>query len=136
MKQVLIIALATFAFSAANAQTTYFSTNYTQDCNWNENAGKYEDCQGQDQSTMFTLNGDKTMFHHTTQNISSAYYVTSFKHDRDYDVDEYDVKSDAGNTYVFFVDTKNDQIRIVGNNKSSGNKTYMKVYTIKRTWTE
>jgi hypothetical protein len=136
MKQILFLALTSLTLNAANAQTAYFSTSYTQDCNWNANTSKYEDCQGTDQSTMFTLNGEKTMFHHTTQNISSAYYVTSFKHDSEYDVDEYDVKSDAGNTYVFFVDTKNNQIRIVGNNNSSGNKTYMKVYSIKKTWTE
>jgi hypothetical protein len=136
MKQIFLIALTACSFHAANAQTSYFSTSYTQDCNWNESSGKYEDCKGNDQSTMFTLNGEKTMFHHTTESISSAYYVTSFKHDDSYDVDEYDVKSDAGNTYVFFVDTKNNQIRIVGNNKSSDNKTYMKVYTIKKTWAE
>ena len=136
MKQIIIFALATFAISNVQAQKTYFSTSYTQDCNWNETTLKYEDCQGNDQSTMFTLNADKSEFHHTTDNISSAYYVTKYQYDKDYDVDEYDVKSDVGNTYVFFVDMKNNQIRIVGNNKSSGNKTYMKVYTIKKTWTE
>jgi hypothetical protein len=76
------------------------------------------------------------MFHHTTEKISSDYYVTKKEYDKSNDVYTYDVKSDVGNTYFFIVDIKNNQIRIVGNNKTSDNKTYMHVYTVKQSWTD
>ena len=93
-----------------NAQkASYYSTNYKQECWWNDATQKYDKCTGSEQSSMFKLNADQTMFHHTTEKISSDYYVTKKEYDKDNDVYTYDVKSDVGNSYFFVVDIKNNQ---------------------------
>lgn len=138
MKQVIIFfCLAIFISSEVDAQKTmYFSTNYKSECWWNESTGKYDKCTGNEESSLFKLNAEQTMFHHTTEKISSDYFVTKHEYDKENDVYTYDVKSDVGNSYYFIVDVKNNQVRIVGNSKTSDNKTYMHVYTIKQSWTE
>ena len=123
------------SFVTANAQTgTFnFSTSYKQECYWNSTLEKYDNCSGSTQVSLFTLNPDQTMFHHTTSTISSDYYVISKECDDNVCV--YDVKSDVGNNYYFIIDLKNNQIRIVKNNKDN-TKTYMIIHTIKRYWVE
>jgi hypothetical protein len=137
MKHIFVLLFITVINTTeARSQATYFSTNYTQECYWNTGTEKFDKCTGSDQSTMFKLNSEKTMFHHTTETISSDYFVTKKEYDKDNDVYTYDVKSDAGNTYFFIIDIKNSQIRIVGSNKSSNSLTYIHVFTIKKSWTE
>jgi len=137
MKKVLFIFIVAMIFSnRVDSQTMYFSTSYKQECWWNESSGKYENCTGNDESSLFKLNSEQTMFHHTTEKISSDYYVSKHEYDKDNDVYTYDVKSDAGNTYFFIIDLKKNQVRIVGNNKTSNQKTYMHIYTVKKSWTE
>jgi len=134
---LLVIILAVFAICRADAQkSTYYSTSYKQECWWNTATEKYDNCTGSEESSLFKLNAEQTMFHHTTEKISSDYYVSKHEYDATNDVYTYDAKSDAGNSYFFIIDLKNNQVRIVGNNKSSDNKTYMHVYTIKQTWTD
>ena len=137
MKRIFfLLFLVVSGYTTAHAQAMFFSTSYKQECWWNEGTQKYDNCTGSDESSLFKLNSEQTMFHHTTEKISSDYYVTKHEYDKVNDVYTYDVKSDVGNTYFFIIDTKNKQIRIVGNNKSSDKKTYMHVYTIKQSWTE
>ena len=133
----LFFCLTLLVSHKADAQkATFYSTNYKQECWWNADTKKYDKCTGGSESSLFKLNGEQTMFHHTTEKISSDYYVTKREYDKENDVTTYDVKSDVGNTYFFIVDTKDNQLRILGNNKTSENKTYMHIFTIKQSWTE
>ncbi len=137
MKHILsLLVITILTVNNARSQAMYFSTNYKQECWWNSTTQKYDNCTGSDESSLFKLNADKTMFHHTTASISSDYYVTKHEYDNTNDVNTYDVKSDVGNTYYFIIDVKNNQVRIVGSNKTSNDKTYIHVYTIKKAWTE
>lgn len=138
MKRILFTLLvAVIGAVQVEAQTMYFSTSTKQECWWNTSTEKFDKCSDEEtSSSLFKLNSDQTMFHHTTNSISSDYYVTKKEYDKDNDVYTYDVKSDVGNTYFFVIDIKNNQIRIVGNNKSSSSKTYMHVYTLKKAWTD
>ena len=137
MKHLIsILCITAFITLNAKAQGTFYSTNYKQECWWNESTSKYDNCKGSEESSLFKLNSGATMFHHTTEKISSDYYVTKKEYDKENNVYTYDVKSDAGNTYYFIIDTTQKQIRIVGNNKTSSNQTYIHVYTVKKSWTE
>ena len=115
MKHTIIVLFSFFFGFQAIAQTMYFSTNYVTYCNWNNETKKFEDCSGKAESTLFRLNKEATMFYHTTEQMSSAYYISKSSYDKEYDLWEYHVKSDVGNEYIFYIDLKNEQIRILGN---------------------
>jgi hypothetical protein len=138
MKRVLIVMfMMVLCSSYARSQSNNnFSTSYKNECWWNSNTEKYDKCSGSDESSLFSINSGKTMIHHTTKTISSDYYVSKNEYDSKNDVYTYDVKSDVGNKYFFIFDEKNNQVRVVGNNKTSEGKTYMHVYTVKKMWKE
>src|SRR4051794_30818504 len=109
MKRLLfVVAIVVIGAWQASAQDMFFSTNHKEECWWNTATEKYDKCSGNDESSLFKLNSDQTMFHHTTEKISSDYYVTKKEYDKKNDVYTYDVKSDVGNTYFFIVDIKSN----------------------------
>jgi|GEM_PF-1141959 len=138
MKRILLLLITVISTFQAYSQgkAVYISTNYKQECWWNETEQKYDNCTGSEESSLFKLNSEGTMFHHTTEKLSSDYYVSKHEHDTINDVYTYDVKSDVGNSYYFVIDLKNNQFRIVGTTKGDNSQTYMNVYTIKKSWTE
>ena len=102
------MALAAFA---ANAQTSY-SCTYREYCNWNEKLGDYEtECRGYEESSLFVMNANKTLFTHTTEKMKSTYYVKKTEYREDYNVTLYYVVSDVGNEYVYIFDPDNKEIR-------------------------
>ena len=106
----LLIFMALAAF-AANAQTSY-SCTYREYCNWNEKLGDYEtECRGYEDSSLFVMNANKTLFTHTTEKMKSTYYVKKTEYREDYNVTLYYVVSDVGNEYVYIFDPDNKEIR-------------------------
>ena len=106
----LLIFMALAAF-AANAQTSY-SCTYREYCNWNEKLGDYEtECRGYEESSLFVMNANKTLFTHTTEKMKSTYYVKRTEYREDYNVTLYYVVSDVGNEYVYIFDPDNKEIR-------------------------
>lgn len=135
MKKLILTSILMVMFVAGYSQTSFYSSYQTSTCYWNTDSKKFDrECSYKDESTMFKLNEDKTMFYHTTASISSAYYITSNEYDSDYDVDMYYVTSDVGNKYLFIVDIKNDQLRVMGDMGSDD--AYLLTYFLKRHWTE
>lgn len=115
-------------------QVANFSTDYMENCKWNDSTQKFSDCTGSDDATLFKLNKDKTQFVHYTPSIKSTYFVDSWSYDQPNDVYIYQVTSDIGNKYTFVVDLTSEQIRILGTD--SYGKYYMIKHYIKKYWVE
>lgn len=134
MKKLLLLFLLVGTTAALKAQTAFFSTDKVTYCDWDNDNNEFINCNSSPESTLFKLNDAETMFHHTTESISSSYFVQSKEHDEDTDTYSYKVKSDAGNSYTFIVDVKNEKFSVVGVNKSGS--VYLLRHHIKRAWTE
>jgi hypothetical protein len=85
-----------------------------------------------DESSLFVLNPEETIFEHTTPTIKSSYYVQSKKNEGK--VYNYEVKSDVGNSYTFEVDLEQNKIDIVG--KTDKGRWFIVRRHLKRVWTE
>ena len=134
MRKFLMTMVLAFSWALVHGQT-YYSSYKTMTCDWNAESKKFDaGCANADEATMMKLNAEKTMFNHTTSSITSAYYVDSHEYDSDYDVDMYYVTNDVGNKYLFIVDEKNSQLRIMGN--MGADDAYLKTYFLKKIWSE
>ncbi|MDC1395640.1 hypothetical protein N8368_03940 [Bacteroidia bacterium] len=113
IKTTLKIALAILAFTFTTnvlAQVS-ISCRAREYCNWNSDDEKFEDCSGREESSLFVLNENRTLFTHTTETMSSTYYIQDVEHDKENDLYLYKVISDVGNKYLYVFDIKNDEIR-------------------------
>jgi hypothetical protein len=111
------------------------STSYKQTCYWNEGTKKFDECgDNTEYASMFTLNSDESIFTHVTNDLKSSYYVSKKQYDSDYDEYEYDVTSDVGNKYTFFVDLKNNLLKIMSFKESTPNDSYLILFTLKNSW--
>jgi hypothetical protein len=117
----------------AFAQSNFYSCSTREYCDWDTTTSTFVNCQPKDESSLFKLNADQTIFEHTTADIKSAYYVSKHEHDAVNNVEVYDVTSDVGNKYTFIVDTPYSEVRILG---TSGDAIYMLRFHIKSTWTD
>ena len=110
----LLILVAFLAMTFAVQAQVSFSCYHREYCAWNEALEKYEsECNGYDESSLFVMNDDETMFTHTTETIKSTYYVQEKNYDEKNDVWTYDVVSDVGNKYYYIFDPKNKEIRVL-----------------------
>ena len=90
---------------------TSFSTNYKEQCDWNQYTSNWEtSCVGDDASSLFVMNSDETMFTHTTESMKSTYYVDS-KESGDDGIFTYRVTSDVGNKYYYVFDMKAKEVK-------------------------
>lgn len=121
-------------FLQAAGQTMYFSTDHFKVCTWNSYAEKFDDCTEKEESTLFTLNAEQTMFQHTTPTMKSSYFVSSHEYDEKTELWTYKVKSDAGNEYLFLIDLKNDALNIMGKTTGGKSQTYLITHHLKNTW--
>ena len=134
MKTLLsIVAFFSFGFPA-DGQTMYFSADYFKVCKWNGYTQKFDDCSKKEESSLFTLNAEQTMFHHTTPTMKSSYYVTSQDYDEKTEMWTYKVKSDVGNDYVFLINLKDDALNILGKTSGENAQTYLITHHLKNTW--
>jgi hypothetical protein len=132
--QLLIFSVLAFTL---NAQTVHMSTSYKQTCYWSESTKKFDQCgDNSEYPSMFTLNSDESMFTHVTNDMKSSYYVTKKQYDSDYDEYEYDVTSDVGNKYTFFVDLKNNLLKIMSFKDDNPTDSYLILFTLKSSWKE
>jgi hypothetical protein len=135
MKKITQLLCFTAIAFTLKAQTVHMSTSYKQTCYWNENTKKFDQCgDNVEYASMFTINPDESMFTHVTNDLKSSYYVTKKQYDSDYDEYEYDVTSDVGNKYTFFVDLKNNLLKIMSFKESNPSDSYLILFTLKNSW--
>ena len=126
-RTILLLTLAILGFTNLKAQTS-FSCTYRQYCIWNEYTEKFGNCEGYEESSLFVMNDNETMFTHTVETMKSTYYVDSREYDKEKDVWSYSVTSDVGNKYFYVFDPKNKEIRAL---LIKDDKTMMIVFTVK-----
>jgi hypothetical protein len=128
MKKILLLLFFGFFYcSVINAQVS-FSCIYRQYCHWNPDSEEFENCEGYEESSLFVLSENETMFTHTTESLKSTYFVTSKEYDADKEIWTYDVTSDVGNDYYYIFDPKNKQVRAVF---VQDGETLMVIFTVK-----
>lgn len=88
-----------------------FSCNAREYGYWNEVTKEFGNFEGYKESSLFTFNEAETLFTHTTESITSTYYIQSSEYDEEYDVYAYKVISDVGNEYQYIFDPANREIR-------------------------
>ncbi|MBU3676607.1 MAG: hypothetical protein FGM54_05420 [Chitinophagaceae bacterium] len=113
MKKLLLLIFVFIFHSVVVSAQTSFSCTYRQYCKWNKYLEKFEDCQGYEESSLFVMNKNETMFTHTIETMKSTYYVNSSEYDKEKDVWSYYVTSDVGNKYLYVFDPKNLEIRVL-----------------------
>lgn len=133
-KIILLFCVLTISFSQLISQT-YFSTNNKKICDYNKKTAKYDKCREEEMHTLFKMNKAETMIDHTTPDLNSTYYVDEKKYDDSLALYMYMVTSDVGNKYIFLFDIDKKEIRVLGQDKSSGN-FYIVTWYIKSMWTD
>lgn len=126
-KVILILVFGLFGFSGLKAQVS-FSCTYRQYCDWLEYSQEFGNCEGYEESSLFTMNESETMFTHTIETMKSTYYVNSSEYDETNKVWLYEVTSDVGNKYTYIFDIKNMQIRAL---YEKDGQTKLIVFTVK-----
>lgn len=113
MKTLLLVTVVCVLTGISVYGQTSYSCYYREYCDWNEESQVFENCSGYNEPSLFVMNKGETMFTHTMESISSAYYVSKKEYDEENEVWVYNVTSDAGNTYVYVFDAKNSEVRAV-----------------------
>ena len=129
MKKALLILSISFCFYlSAGAQVSY-SCTYRQYCDWDTAEQTYSNCTGYDDHSLFEINKNETMFDHTTESLSSSYYIKSREYDAKNEVYSYQVISDVGNKYYYMFDPNNKQVRALYTTKDG--KYNLVIFTVK-----
>jgi len=141
MKKLLTIFLITLITFVAQSQS-YFSIENRTFTYWDTAKEEFVEYDSDTQKSLFKLNDNETLFEHTTEDISSVYYINNTEFDKEKYVWSYDVISDTGNKYLFVFDPINKQIRslmsVIDKDKNGQDITIliMIVYHIKNAFTE
>ncbi len=138
MKKLISALFLVFITLSIRAQSTlHMSTSYKQICYWNPSASLFDKCGTNDEyPSLFTLNGDETMFTHTTKDIKSSYYISKRDYISSCSCYSYAVTSDVGNKYTFIVDLEKDAVKILSSGHKDENDDYDIIFTIKSHWKE
>ena len=137
MKKFIPIVFLLFAGFFAKAQNSLLniSTSQKETRYWNPATNKFDDSDGIiDYSSLFTFNDAETMFTHVTQDMKSSYYVDSKKYLDGCSCYSYDVKSDVGNKYTFFLDIDKNALKIMSVGHDNAKDDYLILFTIKKSW--
>lgn len=108
-----ILILFTFVFSMgflAQAQTS-FSCGTRTTCLLDKN-DDIKNCSEKDESSLFVFNDNVTMITHTTESNKTVYYIKESEHDEEDNSFTFEVVSENGNDYVFFVFPNDEQIAV------------------------
>ncbi|MGB1247397.1 MAG: hypothetical protein ACPG4Z_00820 [Chitinophagales bacterium] len=97
---IVLVAIMSAMHFTADAQIS-FSCEYREYCYWNDRTEEFEDCEGYEESSLFVMNEDETMFTHTIESMKSAYYVSESEWDEETNIFTYTVISDVGNDYIY-----------------------------------
>jgi len=114
IKSLILIALCITSTNLLSQLS--FSCNYKEVCKWDNYKKEYNNCNGYEYNSLFRVNKAETMFVHTTEEMTSSYYVKSSQYNEEYDVHNFFVTSDVGNEYLYIFDLKNKEIRVLSTN--------------------
>ncbi|HHG86726.1 MAG TPA: hypothetical protein ENJ82_18400 [Bacteroidetes bacterium] len=120
-------------FSLQVTAQVSISCKYREICLWNDDTESFDECSGYEESSLFKLNKDETMFIHTTETIKSAYYIQEKEVDEETGVWIMTVESDVGNEYIYFMDFENDEVRVAA---QVDGEMVMVRFLIKKVWSE
>lgn len=107
------------------------STNYRQDGYWIADQEKWEITSTDDAGTLFEFNKELTLFKHTTESITSTYYIQKWDYNEEESKYNMEVTSDAGNKYEMIIDGVNNCVIFF---YWLDDVYYMVRHTIKNSW--
>ena len=114
--------------------STFFSIEGLDYCEYDSVNKNFNNCTARPgEASLFELNAGKTMFTHTTSSMTSHYYVQTKRFDTQYNLYTYEVVSDVGNKYTFYLPQNGTGNLSIF--KEQGNKSYMIKHHIRRSWT-
>jgi len=86
------------------------STNFRQDAVWLNDSETWDVLSTDDGGTLFEFNSELTQFKHTTETITSTYFVSDWEYDEEELLYTMKVTSDVGNEYEVLIDGINECI--------------------------
>ena len=129
MKLITTI-IALFIVSFSFAQLT-ISTDFRQDAYWSTDKEEWNVTSTDDGGTLFEFNKELTLFKHTTETITSTYYINKWEYDEEEVKYTMEITSDAGNEYEMIIDGINNCVAFF---YYIGDEYYLVRHTIKNTW--
>jgi hypothetical protein len=113
MKKASLFVIFLLGFIVQFSAQTSYSCYYREYCDWNEYAEKFEDCQGYEEASLFTVSENETMFSHTIETMKSTYFITEKEYDWEKNITTFYTTSDVGNKYIYIYDPDNKEIRVL-----------------------
>ncbi len=111
--KLILTVLIVFSIHFTTKAQTSFSCYYREYCYWNEYTEEFGNCEGYEESSLFVMNDNETMFTHTIESMKSTYYVNEREYESEKELWFYSVTSDVGNKYLYVFDPKNKEVRAV-----------------------
>jgi len=118
--------LVTFAFGQLG-----ISTNLRQDGYWKATDEEWEITSTDEGGTLFEFNKELTTFKHTTETITSTYYIKDWDYNEDEVKYTMQITSDAGNDYEMIIDGVNNCVAFF---YWRDDVYYLVRHTIKNSW--
>lgn len=131
MKIVLGILTLWCTWTIQSQAQIHISCDARETCDWDVETDETTNCTEIEESSLFVLNEDETMFIHTTETMKSAYYIKDKEQREGTTTWVFDVVSDVGNKYLFLVDLKEEKMQIAS---KSSEEFYLISFNIKHMW--
>lgn len=96
------------------------SSDYSQICTWNESTEEFEDCELNEEGSFFVINKAFTLITHTTESKKSIYYIKNAEVKKEDKLSIFEVVSDLGNKYSFFLYMKEGVLIAFPENSNRG----------------
>ena len=129
MKAVLVFLF--FMLNMVSIAQLNISTNYRQDAIWNNETEQWDVLSTDESGTLFSFNKELTMFKHTTETISSDYYISDWEYNEEEVKYTMTVTSDVWNAYELIIDGINNCVCFF---YWYENEYILVRHTIKRSW--
>lgn len=107
------------------------STNFRQDGYWLTDKEEWNITSTDEGGTLFEFNKELTMFKHTTETITSTYYISDWTYDEETVKYTMQITSDAGNEYEMIIDGVNNCVAFFF---YIDDVYYLVRHTIKNSW--
>lgn len=108
---IILMLIASISFSQFNISTDSKEVETWDGEEWNYYSSS-------DENTFFefedTAQSKMGMFIHRTDDITSAYLITSYTYNEEYDLDDFKIVSDVGNKYTLLVKINSDNEESIG----------------------
>ena len=130
-KMKLITTLAAVLLVTLSFGQLGISTDFRQDGYWDNEKEEWNITSTDEGGTLFEFNRELTTFKHTTESITSTYYIKDWKYDEDGVKYTMQITSDAGNDYEMIVDGVNNCVAFF---YYRDDVYYLVRHTIKNTW--